>query len=172
MQPNAITPEIEDQLYDLISAGNYPAIACQAVGVPAHIYNKWLKRGEYRDRTGNPTPDQVRFAQRMREAEAKAETTLVAAITNPKALETNPELALKFLSKRFKGRWAESKEINVHWTIKAVQAIKDGELAIEDLEAEAGIEATKQVRLMLDGPEVVDGTFAPIEETVKVEHVE
>ena len=171
MRPVEITPEVEDQLYNLISAGNYPAIACQAVGVSPSTYNRWLKRGEYRDLDGNPTPDMVRFAQRMREAEAKAEVEIVKVITSSKTLESNPELGLKFLARRYKARWAESKEVNVHWTIKAVQAIKDGELAIEDLEAEAGKEIADQVRLMLDGPDTIDGTFTPVEEAVKEENV-
>lgn len=163
----AITPEIEEQLYELIKAGNYPSVACQAVGVSPSTYAHWMRRGEHRDRNANPNPDQVRFANRMREAEAIAETNIVKQITD--SVDKNPEMGLKFLSRRYRARWAESREINVNWTIKALEAIKAGDLTIEDLEAEIGSEMTEKVKLMLEAPQSIDGeyTVAPIEEQVK-----
>lgn len=166
---DVVTPEIEDKLYDLIKAGNYPSIACQAVGLSPATYNHWIRRGEYRDRKASPNPDHVRFAQRMREAEAIAETEVVKKITE--SVDKNPEMGLKFLSRRYRARWAESREINVNWTIKAVEALKSGDLTIEDLEAEIGAEMTEKVKLMLEAPQTIDGEYsvAPIEEQVKEE---
>ena len=165
----SITPEIEEKLYDLIKAGNYPSVACQAVGVSPSVYAHWIRRGEGRDRSMNGNPDQVRFARRMREAEAIAETNVVEQIT--KSVEKNPEMGLKFLSRRYRARWAESREININWTVKALEAIKAGELTLEDLEAEIGSEMTEKVKLMIEAPQTVDGEYsvAPIEEQVKEE---
>lgn len=163
----AITPEIEEELYELIKAGNYPSVACQATGVSPNTYAHWMRRGEHRDRHANPDPDQVRFANRMREAEAIAETNIVKKITD--SVESNPEMGLKFLSRRYRARWAESREINVNWTIKAVDAIKAGDLTLEELEAELGSEMTEKVRGMIEAPQTIDGEFvvAPIEDAVR-----
>ena len=154
-----ITPEIEDELYRLISAGNYPAIACQAVGIPPSLYTNWIKRGEYRDRRGDPTPDQVRFAQRMREAEALAETKVVQAITDPKTLEKYPELGLKFLSRRYKDRWGDTQEININWTLQAVQYIKDGEMTLKDLADEISPARLAEIKALLP-PEIIENEVA------------
>jgi len=167
----SITPEIEEQLYQLIKAGNYPSIACQAVGLPQGTYGQWMRLGEHRSREANPTPEQVNFANRMREAEALAETIAVKQITD--SFDKNPDLALKFLARRHKGRWGESREINVNWTIKALDSIKSGELTLEELELELGTEMTDKVRKMIEAPMTVDGDFtvAPIEEEVKLDAV-
>lgn len=162
---STITPDQENELYELIKAGNFPTVACQAVGLHPSTYARWIKRGEYRDREGKPTPDQVRFANRMREAEAMAETEVVKKISA--AVEKDPEMGLKFLSRRFRARWAESREVNVNWTIKAVEAIKSGDLTLDDLRAELGDEMTEKVKQLL--PQVVEGEFvdAPIEAQVR-----
>lgn len=163
----SITPDIEDRLYELIKAGNYPSVACQAVGISSAVYGAWLRRGEFRDREGKPTPEQIRFAQRMREAEALAETEMVGKIIQQ--ADKNPDIGLKFLARRFKNRWGESREINVNWTVRALEAIKAGDLQIEDLEAELGPELTSKVRAQLEAPQTLDGEWSEVSESAHAE---
>lgn len=168
-QSQAITPDVEDRLVELIRQGNHPVVACQATGISPSTYNLWIRRGEYRDRGGNPTPEQVRFAKRMREAEANAETELVAIITNEDNLKKNPELALKFLARRYPDRWGEKKEININWVQKAVTYITNKEMTLQDLIDEGfGPQLVEQVKALLppDGG-TVEGTYTKIEDQVQ-----
>mgnify|MGYP001589622991 CR=1 FL=1 len=162
-----IDQDTEDKLYELISQGNYPSIACQALGISQSRYSIWMRRGENKDRNAGPTPELVRFALRMREAEAKAETTAVKQITAQ--IEKNPELGLKFLGRRFSERWGEKKEINVSWTIRAVEMIKSGEVTLEALEAELGSQLTDKVKALLEAPQTIDGEFSVVKQDVRTD---
>jgi DNA invertase Pin-like site-specific DNA recombinase len=41
-----LTPELEEEILNLIRAGNYAKDACLAVGIDESTYYRWLRTGE------------------------------------------------------------------------------------------------------------------------------
>lgn len=157
----SITPQLIETVAGLIEAGNYPKSACEASGLSYKTYLEWIKRGEGRNRHLPATPEYVAFAQRMRQAEAKAEVQVVDMVV--KAIPKDPAIGLRFLGRRWKERWSESVEVNVNWLSKAILMVQNGEVTLEMLESELGPELTSEVRAQIE---------APVEECEFVEVVE
>lgn len=156
-----LTPQIEEEIYSLIQAGNLPKTACEAVGVPYKTYVEWIKRGEGRNRHAPPTPEYVSFANRMRQAEAKAEVKIVGMVVE--GIPKDPAIGLRFLGRRWKRDWSESVEVNVNWLVKAVEMVERGDVTLDVLEGELGPQLTAEVRAQLNAP-AVEGDFVEVEE--------
>ena len=102
----------------------------------------------------SPTPETESLATRIREAEAQAESNLVKYIMAKS--EDDPDVALKFLSRRWPERWRERKEtVNTEntWQLQALEMIKAGTLTLEDIEESMGAELASEVRLLLAPPD-------------------
>lgn len=169
-QINRLTlePEIESQLAELISKGNFPSTACAAVGISYQQYNTWMKRGEGRDRGKPATPEYVAFAIRMRKAEAEAEIGLVKIATE--GAIKDPSIAVKVLGRRFKENWGEVVTHKNDYTFHAIIALKNGEVTWDDLKGtftETQLEEIK-VRLIESGEE---GEWSEIKTDDVVEEV-
>lgn len=161
----SLTTELEDKLYALIEAGNFVDVACRAVGIFPEVYRRWIKRGEGKDRDLPSTPEYERFANRMREAEAIAETKIVQMVKD--GIPKDPSLGLKFLSRRFKDRWSETVKHEVSWVIKAIHMLKTGEVTLEALQSELPADDYELVKTKyLENP-TVDGEYVEIDTKVE-----
>lgn len=96
-----LTPELQDQLAAMLSAGNYLAVCCRAVGLPQSTYKMWFERG-----ASDAPKDALyaRFRDRMEEARARGEVRLVAEVSN--AARENWQAAVWLLERLHPDRWA------------------------------------------------------------------
>src|SRR2546421_628308 len=62
------TPELQQRICAFIRAGGFPRVAAEAAGVPAGVFERWLRRGKRRR-----APDCYRaFAEAVAQARAQA----------------------------------------------------------------------------------------------------
>ena len=141
------TPEhkaMREKIIEYIRNGNHVGIACEAAGLSAPLFYKYMQVGEGKPGGDwKPPPEWIPeledFARRVRIAEAEAETQIVDTIKS-RAL-TDAEIGLKFLRVRYPYRWGEkSLNINISWQAETVQALDRREVSWEALEAEFGKE--------------------------------
>ena len=142
-----LTPEDEETLFNLVADGNYPAVACAAVGISVTQYSNWIKRGEGRSRDHAATPEYVAFATKMRQAEAKAEVHAVQKVKE--GMDKNPELGLKYLGRRFRERWGEVVTHKNDWTITAITMLKNGDVKWADLQGTFDADALAEIKTRL-----------------------
>jgi hypothetical protein len=75
------TPELQQSICAFIRAGGFPRVAAEAAGVPAAVFERWLRRGKRRR-----APDCYRaFAEAV--AQARAQARLAAEL---QAFEKRP----------------------------------------------------------------------------------
>ena len=142
-----------------IRSGNHPAIACEAAGLSYGQFKNYMQVADGLRIDWIPSPVQTRliqqFVTRVREAQAQAETDIVANI-KAKAM-TDAEIGLKFLARRYPTRWGERSQhtnINIAWNIQVARALEAGEVTWEILEAEFGRELLeREVVPLLKEPE-------------------
>jgi hypothetical protein len=92
-----LTPEIADEVVTLVRAGNYFAVAAEAVGVHRETLRRWLKKGEDADEGLY-----FELVERVRQAEALAEVDAVAVVREGgKAWIAN----MTYLERRHPDRW-------------------------------------------------------------------
>ena len=72
-----LTPGLQKQIIVLIEAGNYIKTACLACGITQATFDWWMKKGQ-KEKIGM----YYDFYTAVQEAEAKAETTLLAKVYN------------------------------------------------------------------------------------------
>lgn len=75
-RPTSLTPEVQAKILEAIRAGNYKATACALAGVHRDSLLYWEQRAEQ-----NEEP-YASFIEAFRQAEAEAESTLLAEIKN------------------------------------------------------------------------------------------
>lgn len=98
-----LTLELADRLVQLLSAGNYVAVACREVGISRTLFYQWLDRGashaardlEYRE-----------LRDRVEHAQAQAEARNVAAIAA--AARENWQAAAWLLERMYPERWGKT----------------------------------------------------------------
>ncbi len=163
-----LTEDVEEKLFLLIAGGNYPGVACEAVGISTNVYHNWIKRGEGRDRTRPPTSETVAFAARMRQAEALAEVKVVEEVK--KGMEKDPSLGLKFLSRRWRERWGEVVTHKNDWTFHAIVSLKNGEVTWDDLKGAYNETQLAEIKArMLESGDEVEGQFTEVNQEESVE---
>lgn len=118
-----LTPELQDQVIELIKAGNYIEVACAACGITDKSYYNWVAKGRNIIETyGEDTEDWpetlsqherncVEFFESIKQATAQAEAFAVASIR--KQMPTQWAAAMTYLERRYPGRWKRREEIAV-----------------------------------------------------------
>ena len=105
-------PEIVEKIAECIAKGNYANVACALAGIHEATYYLWL--------SDEKKPE---FYEAIKEAEALAEATAVAAI------QSDPSWQSKawYLERKFKDRWAktETQNLNHSGTIDTVKTLDD-----------------------------------------------
>ena len=100
-RPTKLTPKLQDEIVDLLKAGNYIETACVVVGINKTTFYQWLKRGKSSTRSTKYTI----FRDVVTKALAFAEARLVALIT--RAAEKNWSAAVWMLERRYHERWGK-----------------------------------------------------------------
>jgi hypothetical protein len=92
-------PEIVQKIAGYVADGNFATVASAACGIAECTYYAWLN-----------DPDKPEFSQAIKEAEAKAETTALAAI------QSDPSWQSKawYLERKFKNNWAKTENQNIN----------------------------------------------------------
>ena len=86
-------PELVEKIAGYIAQGNYASVACAACGISEAVYYLWLK-----------DPDKLEFLEAIKEAEAQAEVTALAAIQSDSSWQSKAW----YLERKFKDRWAKT----------------------------------------------------------------
>jgi hypothetical protein len=98
-----LTPELQNELVQLIEAGNYPDVAAEAVGIGRATFFRWRKFGKDGDER------YAAFETAITRAIAAAETGLIrdAKAGDEKGESFGPaKAALEILQRRFSRRWS------------------------------------------------------------------
>lgn len=133
-RPTKLTPEVLTGIVTLIEHGVHPVVAAGSFGVAKSTYYDWVSLGEAAESTLPVDPIYVEFADSVRDAEYKAESTVVAlAIAK---IKTTGD-ALAFLERRFAERWQRREEITVNIRREAEKIAAETGLNADDIVAEA-----------------------------------
>lgn len=138
--PRKLNKGMITALSDVIRKGNYANVACQLCGISEVTLWNWLNQAEQDELAGRETI-YLALLKSLKEAEAEAETEMVAVVRS-KATESKEWLpAMVFLERRHPDRWGrrERKSIDIteHRQIEVthVEVIKDtGEQPIIEAE--------------------------------------
>lgn len=78
-----LTPELEREIVAYVRAGGYPHAAALAAGVPTHVFEQWLQRGD-RPRA----PERYRaLADAVRKAQGQARLTAEITVHDKRPLD-------------------------------------------------------------------------------------
>jgi hypothetical protein len=109
-RPTDLTPELGDQIARFVRAGNWPATAAGAAGVPERTFFRWMARGkaaEEMDEDGREVPEPEllfwRFRQQVKQAESESEAIAVGHLM--KDMSRAPTASIQWLERRFPRRW-------------------------------------------------------------------
>lgn len=119
-RPSKLTPELQQQIVQLITAGCYPEVAAGACGISRTTFYEWMQRaaGEHPDRPA--TDELLAFADAISEAVDKSEARLVLRLAEyiegrrkgkrkpwvKSRIGTGQVIAMQWqLSRRFPDRW-------------------------------------------------------------------
>jgi hypothetical protein len=89
---------VTERVVQAVRAGNYAEAACQAAGISASTYYRWMRRGEQ-----DPASPQAAFREAVLRAEAEAEVHAVAIIR--RAMGEDWRAAVAYLERRHPTRW-------------------------------------------------------------------
>jgi len=78
-RPGKLTPELQQQICDILADGNYIDATCDFVGISSETFYNWLKRGE-RNSKEDQDAGYTEFYQAVKKARATAEVVSVARI--------------------------------------------------------------------------------------------
>lgn len=133
-RPTTLTPEIATGIVTLIEHAVHPAVAAGAYGVATSTYYQWIARGEGTDPLRPSEPIYTEFAEMVRDAEYKAESTLVSlAISKVKTTAD----AVQLLERRFSDRWKRREEMTLNLRREAERIAIETGLDADDIVAEA-----------------------------------
>jgi transposase len=97
-RPTKLTPEVREQVVELVRQLNYAETAAGCAGIGKSTYYRWMKRGE--DEESGPYRE---FKDAVRLAEAEAEMKALAMVRD--AAPRDWRAATWFLERRFPHRW-------------------------------------------------------------------
>jgi len=106
MAKTKLTPELQEEILNLIRAGNYVKDACLAVGIDESTYYKWIKRGE-KAKSGI----YFQFVQSTKKARAFARALRVEKITD--AMEENWQAAAWWLERTDPEHWGRRSRVDL-----------------------------------------------------------
>jgi hypothetical protein len=109
------TPELTEQICQILRAGNYICAACDYVGINESTYHSWVLRGEKEiarldDPKAKPNESErifVEFSKAVTRARAQAEIQSVARIR--KAAEEDWRADAWYLERSHQQRWGRTK---------------------------------------------------------------
>lgn len=103
-RPSKLSPELREQIAQLIRAGNTVETAAAAAGLSERSFYSWMERGE-----AESSGDYVDFRDAVEQARAESEAVLVARIAKA-ASSGSWQAASWLLERRFAERWAKVTE--------------------------------------------------------------
>lgn len=125
-RPTLCTPERTELICQLLSAGNFPEVACANAGISTRTYHNWRGWGEDEQirRDAGEEPDQTKepylqFFQQTTRANARAEVGSVLRIQQiARDEDIDPRVKLEaekfLLERRFRDRWGRARVDVVH----------------------------------------------------------
>ena len=134
-RPSKLTPEIATGIVKLLENAVHPEVAAGAYGVSLTTFYEWVRRGEGRedgDRLMDPV--YIEFAQRVSEAEYKAESALVGLAIGK--VKTTADAVL-LLERRFRDRWQRTEEVTINLRREAEKIAEATGLDANEVFAEA-----------------------------------
>jgi hypothetical protein len=135
-RPTKLTPEVQEKLVQALQAANTRVAACAHAGISYSVFAKWMRQGK-KARSGKF----VKFVQAVRDAEARAQLTLVTQLRQLVADDWRGILAL--LGRRFPKDWAERQQVSTKLS-GAVQA----EVVVKEVIAHTREEAAALLALI------------------------
>lgn len=134
VRPTTLTPEIATGIVVLIENGVHPLIAAGSFGVAKSTYYDWIQRGEGEHPSRLTEPAYIEFAEKVRMAEYRAESTLVGlAIAKVKTTAD----AVMLLERRFADRWQRREEVTINLRREAEKIAAETGLDADEIVAEA-----------------------------------
>lgn len=133
-RPTKLTPEIATGIVTLIEHGVHPVVAAGAFGVERSTLYQWIARGEGTDPLRPMEPIYAEFADAVRDAEYKAESTLVGLAVAK--IKTTAD-AVMLLERRFRDRWQRTEEVTINIRREAERLAAASGLNADDIVAEA-----------------------------------
>lgn len=100
-RPSLLTPQLADELVQLLQAGNYVAVACRAVGISAKTFRDWMKRGATSAAKNAPYRE---LRERVDRARAQGESRHVAVVTKA-AIAGSWQASAWLLEREYPERW-------------------------------------------------------------------
>lgn len=79
-RPSKLTPELTDDIVQLLLAGNFVETTCDYVGISKETFYEWLRRGERAWQTDIDPVNYVEFSDAVKKAIAQVETLSVAKL--------------------------------------------------------------------------------------------
>ena len=104
----SLTPELERTILSYIEAGSFDYIAAEAAGIDARTFRDWIARGEGRHPTRRRTPQLRAFADKVRQARARARASREIQIA-----DRDPKFWLQHAARSKPGRDGWSEPIDV-----------------------------------------------------------
>lgn len=98
------TPETVEVIVEAVRKGNYFTTASRLAGITVSTLYRWLNQGEAAIEDGNYDDPHAVFYTAIHEAEAEAESGLVATIVD--FAEVDYRAGLEILSRRFPDKWS------------------------------------------------------------------
>ena len=108
-----LNKKLIDKSVKIISAGNYVATTCKAIGIDVSTWYKWLQKGENAPRSSIYR----QFFDAIKKAEATAEIRNLYIIQN--AARTTWQAAAWYLERKYPERWAKHDTVALDDTTKA-----------------------------------------------------
>jgi hypothetical protein len=99
-----LTPQLQQQLCNVIGSGNYIQTACDYVGIGYPTFWEWMERGLGTHSSRPKTRLYAEFADAVRKAEAQAEAARVARIAKA-GQEGVWQADAWYLERRYPERW-------------------------------------------------------------------
>jgi transposase len=97
-RPSKLSDDVTGRVVQAVRAGNYAEAACQAAGISASTYYRWMRRGEQ-----DSASPHAAFREAVLRAEAEAEVHAVAIIR--RAMGEDWRAAVAYLERRHPTRW-------------------------------------------------------------------
>lgn len=118
-RPTKLTPKLQEEIVQVIRAGNYVETACSFVGINKTTFYDWLKRGAReqarleKDSSAKIDPQEriyLNFSNAIKKAEAEAEARDVIIIG--KAAEHQWQAAAWRLERKFPSKWGRRTDLD------------------------------------------------------------
>jgi hypothetical protein len=101
-----LTPELIDEIYNLIKKGNHESIAAMSAGVSPELFHSWLLKGR-KQKKG------IYFLLAFYVEMALAESEVYAVGKVQDGMDEDWRAAMSFLERRFQDRWNKANKTEV-----------------------------------------------------------